>query len=497
MQWYLLVPLIFVAQRFATAWEKTFFTGVAISSIVFYLLVDDMNSFYCVLARIWQFCCGVLALFMQNEEPAKNLPQHEKIALLDSETCGDEGQKTSWEPRHPFFSVCVFVMTIMVPFIWWPLPTDIFRASITCLSAILICIGNYHQTILLSNPVAVYVGNISYALYLFHWPAYIIAKNYSSEVPFALILGLVCSILLAVAAYHLFEKYYLTWPPQGVLSMLAVLAGICAILALQPHSVDEQMFGEGPVNYSAINPNDAAWNITLMRYLNFKENTPRSNLQPKGCTYSKRFVNASMIPYGFCSMKDGPGKYDFLVFGNSFACNQGDMVYKSFKKYARKFNIFCLSACEVMTWTSSRICDVRVNYTAMLHELKPDVVFLMSRGLAAKEPFNPRKPLDEDRIFQNQLRRLLEIESIAKKEGIIGRDDFFARERINELGRRCRKCEVFDYLPLLVDRNGHYRGYNPENNLMYLDNSNHFNRFGKQRLQPLFDRLAAEFEIFE
>ncbi|EYB89397.1 hypothetical protein Y032_0232g3029 [Ancylostoma ceylanicum] len=435
MQWYLLVPLIFVAQRFATAWEKTFFTGVAISSIVFYLLVDDMNSFYCVLARIWQFCCGVLALFMQNEEPAKNLPQHEKIALLDSETCGDE----------------------------------------------------------------------------------------------ALILGLVCSILLAVAAYHLFEKYYLTWPPQGVLSMLAVLAGICAILALQPHSVDEQMFGEGPVNYSAINPNDAAWNITLMRYLNFKENTPRSNLQPKGCTYSKRFVNASMIPYGFCSMKDGPGKYDFLVFGNSFACNQGDMVYKSFKKYARKFNIFCLSACEVMTWTSSRICDVRVNYTAMLHELKPDVVFLMSRGLAAKEPFNPRKPLDEDRIFQNQLRRLLEIESIAKKlyilqafpschlscsleaqdftrhgrplkelkEGIIGRDDFFARERINELGRRCRKCEVFDYLPLLVDRNGHYRGYNPENNLMYLDNSNHFNRFGKQRLQPLFDRLAAEFEIFE
>ncbi|EYB89398.1 hypothetical protein Y032_0232g3030 [Ancylostoma ceylanicum] len=67
MQWYLLVPLIFVAQRFATAWEKTFFTGVAISSIVFYFLIDDVNSFYCVLARIWQFCFGVLAELMQNE----------------------------------------------------------------------------------------------------------------------------------------------------------------------------------------------------------------------------------------------------------------------------------------------------------------------------------------------------------------------------------------------------------------------------------------------
>ncbi|EPB77272.1 acyltransferase [Ancylostoma ceylanicum] len=353
MQWYLLVPLIFVAQRFATAWEKTFFTGVAISSIVFYFLIDDVNSFYCVLARIWQFCFGVLAELMQNEGPALSLPQYEKIALLDAETFEDEAQ----------------------------------------------------------------------------------------------ILGLVCSILLAVAAYHLFEKYYLTWPPQGVLSMLAVLAWICAILALQPHSVDEEMFGKGPVNYSAINPNDAAWNMTLMRYLNYKENAVWPNLQLKGCAYTEKFVEARRRPYGFCSMKDGTGKYDFLVLGNSFTCNQG---------------------CEVMTWSSAKICQKRVNYTAMFHELRPDVVFVISRALAAKHPFNTSQPLDEDRIFQKQLRRLIEIEGIAKKlyllqalpschescsseaqdfmrhgralnelkDGLIEKDDFFARERINELRRR-------------------------------------------------------------
>ncbi|RCN43749.1 acyltransferase [Ancylostoma caninum] len=295
MQWYLLVPLIFVVQRFMTAWEKTFFTGVAISSIAFYLLVDDMSSFYCVFARIWQFCCGVLALLMQNEvrtyflqEPEKDLPQHEKIALLNSETCEDE----------------------------------------------------------------------------------------------PLSLGLISSILLAVAAYHLFEKYYLTWPPQGVLSMLTVLAAICAILALQPHSIEEQMFGEGPVNYSAINPNDAAWNMTLMRYLNFKENNLRGNLEVPGCAYSARFLDEYAKPVGFCTMKNGNGNNNFLVVGNSFACNQAGLIYSAFKQHIKQFNVFCYFGCEVMTWTPKTKCWRRVNYTAMVRELKPDVVFVMSRWVS-------------------------------------------------------------------------------------------------------------------
>ncbi|KAL6740236.1 hypothetical protein Aduo_013611 [Ancylostoma duodenale] len=487
MQWYLLVPLIFVAQRFATAWEKTFFTGVAISSIAFYLLADEMNSFYCVLARIWQFCCGVLALLVQNEEPVKDLPQHEKIAFLDSETCEDEGQKTSYELKHPFFSICIFVTTIAVPFTWWPLPTDIFRAGITCLSAVLIHIGNYHQTVLLSNPVAVYVGNISYALYLFHWPAYIIAKNYSSEVPFALLLGLVSSISMAVAAYHLFEKYYLTWPPQGVLPMLTVLVAICAILALQPRSVEEQMFGQGPVNYSVINPNDAAWNMTLMRYLNFKENNLRGNLEVPGCVYSTRFLNEYAKPVGFCTMENGSGNNNFLVVGNSFACNQAGLIYSAFKQHIRQFNVFCYFGCEVMTWTPKAKCWRRVNYTAMVQELKPDIVFVMSRSFMAKAPFDTMKPIDGDKIFQDHLSRMTVFEKIAKKvyllqalpscvtscsaeaqkfmstgkplrdvqEGLIRRDDFFARQRIQEVGKR----------------------------------------FGKERIQVFFNQLAKTFNI--
>lgn len=58
---------------------------------------------------------------------------------------------------------------------------------------------------------------------------------------------------------------------------------------------------------------------------------------------------------------------------------------------------------------------------------------------------------------------------------------------------RCRNCEVIDYSPMLVDENGHYLGYNPKNNLAFIDNANHLTRFAKERVQPLFDRLAENF----
>lgn len=59
---------------------------------------------------------------------------------------------------------------------------------------------------------------------------------------------------------------------------------------------------------------------------------------------------------------------------------------------------------------------------------------------------------------------------------------------------RCKKCEIIDYMPVLVDDYGHYLGYDPKTNLLFLDGINHFNRFGKERIQIVYDRLAEEFE---
>ncbi|RCN47367.1 acyltransferase [Ancylostoma caninum] len=61
MQWYLLVPIVFLALRLVAKWEILVFLGVLSCSLAFYFYTDEMTAFHNVFARIWQFSCGVIA----------------------------------------------------------------------------------------------------------------------------------------------------------------------------------------------------------------------------------------------------------------------------------------------------------------------------------------------------------------------------------------------------------------------------------------------------
>ncbi|CAJ0595989.1 unnamed protein product [Cylicocyclus nassatus] len=216
---------------------------------------------------------------------------------------------------------------------------------------------------------------------------------------------------------------------------------------------------------------------------------------------------------------------------NSFAWNQGDLVYDAFKKYARRFSVFYLGGCEFMTKinTKRKDCTNYANsyFTAVLDELKPDIIFILSRAFTAKLRFNLTPfSLEKDIIFNDYMNTMKKLEKFAKKvyllqalpsctqhecaknvwdyvrknrpleivkKQLIDRDEFFARFRIEEVGKRCKKCEIIDYMPLLLDDSGRYLGYDPENGFLYLDGHNHLNDYAKERIRPLFNRLAEEF----
>ncbi|EYB89379.1 hypothetical protein Y032_0232g3025 [Ancylostoma ceylanicum] len=262
MQWYLLVPIIFLGQRFMTRWEKTFFISIATCSIVYYFVVNDMSSFYSVFARIWQFSCGIIAHIAHPGKKIGETTCHKGSTLIEPEDCIAKKQILAWDDVRSMTSLCIFSLAVLLPFLPIQLPADCVRIYVTGFSALLIVSGNYHQTFLLLNSISIYVGNISYALYLFHWPVYVIVKHYSAELPHALLLGLLFSITLAAAAYHFFETYYLTWPAYVVWPVLILLGVSCAVFVLQPQNVEEQNFPSGSVDYTKINPLDAAWNMS-------------------------------------------------------------------------------------------------------------------------------------------------------------------------------------------------------------------------------------------
>ncbi|EYC32657.1 hypothetical protein Y032_0002g1026 [Ancylostoma ceylanicum] len=270
-----------------------------------------------------------------------------------------------------------------------------------------------------------------------------------------------------------------------------------SLLCYHLHSQDEMVreFGPGPVNYSNININDAAWNRTLMLYINTKEANLTLNMETPFCRHTERFDYSKVPRSALCEAQNGTGPYNILVIGNSYAFNQADVIYNAFRNHSRELTFFSFSGCEFLMETNPKICQYHnYNYSFILHALKPDIVFVLTRPLDGRVRFDPMKPIDEDKIFNDYMNRINQVEEVAKKDGLIKRDEVFVRERITEVGKRCKKCEIIDYLTYLVDDDGQYLGYNPKTNIMYYDTINHFNRFGKERIQALYNRLANELE---
>ncbi|VDO61101.1 unnamed protein product [Heligmosomoides polygyrus] len=277
-------------------------------------------------------------------------------------------------------------------------------------------------------------------------------------------------------------------------------------------------------DYSQINASDAAWNFTLMRYLNFKENLLERNMNTSLChRLSNRFVPASIPPYGFCEAENGNGTNNILVWGDDLAMNLAPVVYQTFKEHADQFNVISLKDCELMVRDQKpNLCNYEVNQTDILDTLKPDVIFTLTRSVLGKEKINDTKHMNKDSIFREQLDMVQNMERFAKKiyilqalpsldvtkyylvyneapikkikEQLIIKDDKFARRRIKEIGRRCKKCEIVDIRPLLVDQKQRYRGYDPKTNLMYLDRWSLFTRFGRNRIRHAFKQLADKFK---
>ncbi|CAD6192680.1 unnamed protein product [Caenorhabditis auriculariae] len=78
------------------------------------------------------------------------------------------------------------------------------KFNTTLLTGLLICAAAEHP-ILCSRPL-IYLGDISYALYLIHWPICAYCKLVHPDSTFAVFIGFLASILTAVVVRETFEK---------------------------------------------------------------------------------------------------------------------------------------------------------------------------------------------------------------------------------------------------------------------------------------------------
>ncbi|EYC07642.1 hypothetical protein Y032_0069g329 [Ancylostoma ceylanicum] len=269
IQWYLVAPILFWMQRLITEKDKLFFTVVSVVSMGAYLFSRNMVSAYWLHARLWQFCAGVIAVFYlpkdngmeQSPEQESLLGPQEKFSILDSgdRVRGDRSESSTTWPnyarscfRHP-----VFFLPLLIPVMWFRFPTFDLRLYITAATALLLYAGQKDESIpFLVNRVTVFLGNISYALYLVHWPVHCIATYYNDVVSRSLEIGLCITFVIALLAHYQFIKVFRAMSTSVTAGFYTIIIVITIILSMKEVNYENEK-----LHYATITPYDAFYDI--------------------------------------------------------------------------------------------------------------------------------------------------------------------------------------------------------------------------------------------
>lgn len=196
------------------------------------------HAFYLTPFRVWEFSFG--ALFVLS--PPKRL-----LALLESSGAA-----------ATLISYCAVIGLIAVMCIpGWPDGLSILAnmAAVLFAGLLIFCVprsGRNAVSIALTSRPAGYIGNISYSLYLWHWPIIVFYRMMhpgESSVVDGLI-ALVLCVVPACAAYHLVEKPLRTSKRvERILSpaRAAAIATLCTMLFV---GIGLMLWRQGPTTYS-------------------------------------------------------------------------------------------------------------------------------------------------------------------------------------------------------------------------------------------------------
>lgn len=191
-QFYIIYPIfLLLTQRFYKSNIKIFkliFISVILLSFASVLYFNSIGkndfSFYMLLTRAWEMMIGGLALVYQQS--------FQKIAV---------------KKKFLIFSVALLSIILFIYFvnaytILWPSPLTILPVTATG-----IIIALHLELTWYKNRLITYVGNISYSLYLYHWPFFVLSHFLVLDIAFKhRLVFIVLSFVMAIISYEVVEK---------------------------------------------------------------------------------------------------------------------------------------------------------------------------------------------------------------------------------------------------------------------------------------------------
>ncbi|KAK0390316.1 hypothetical protein QR680_019300 [Steinernema hermaphroditum] len=523
VQYYVLVPFFFYL-----CYKRPLLGTVTVNvltgtSFMFSWFAEGSLGFDFVFARIWQFQVGAISAQFTRNGNEPECSGYEKLPLVEEENTDEErvpSEDTSCIPTvHLLLSAFLFIL--LLPEI--PLLTEKgVRIFATLLAGILFAIPS--NLSFFSTRFFTFFGDISYVLYLVHWPAILFCRYYLDSLasPFSQsILAAAISLSLSILFYYFIERPLLGKPKESLIFTCFCYA-VCgcfllpALITVRSKDFRSPSVNESSYYWSKYTYYDSSWPESVR-----VENAIQMNEElfwygwhmPPGC---ESF-------FWDCKLRGGHSNLSVLTIGNSYASRAFPGVYEVLKDRAGTLELQWMGVWEALDEIAFSVdcahCEKILDYAR--HQEK-DILFIINRY---KYNFtDPIKgPLEEEALMIRAVQELERLSKTTKKivlSGILYRfpDDgptpmfklqrwlhfnrnlstiatypyqtfmdqhSFTLTRMNYLLTKCPKCVYFDMqAPFCNAEKTECRLFDERNYLSFFNDRGHLSVAGVERVIP-------------
>ena len=365
-QFYLALPIIFVITKFGNASRELIrrrvfklIVVVLLISLVANLILVNYSlqfgvpqfllprrfAFFSPFTRAWEFLVGLGLAFVGFEKVPK------RISALASA-----------------FSLGVLIFLGFWLDSWQPFP-GWFAVPVVIGSACLLVFSSEHLVIrkIFSNRLIVYLGDISYSLYLVHWPLLVLLKRRFGAEDSVVVLALVLSLFASAIIYHQIENPIRnkTWLNR---KSFALLFGAFVLVPIG--------FLRAVPNFAITNPLVETNDSTLQSDADLRR--PQVSLGSKFCLD----VYKVGLPENLAECTDGENKKLPVVFllGDSHALSASEGVVAAAKRNGFRVMTWSRSGCPFLVTSSvNRLCNGNRNFLLeSIEREKPQAVIIVN-----------------------------------------------------------------------------------------------------------------------
>ncbi|EFO94700.1 hypothetical protein CRE_03580 [Caenorhabditis remanei] len=261
-------------------------------------------------------------------------------------------------------------------------PPELVRPLVTFGTGLLMLISD--GNLILSNQFLTYIGDISYSLYLIHWPIYAYWKLTCDGDRYLLLCALLSSVILAIIKFETFEKWYLKLSSTSI-GLIVVMLFFMNVVVINKDEITDHIDSIGQNTSNLDNVTD---DMTL---------DDAARLNHRWSIYDRKFLRVPSCIYetkshlGWCRHTglSPSGKYKIAIIGNSWAANHARMFYQECGYKAKSIMQGAAYGCEPL-YPSGNTELCRGNFTHFeerIRKEKPDIAFIFTRFMSIGAPF--------------------------------------------------------------------------------------------------------------